>query len=609
MEKNLFESFPPLEKAQWVEKATVDLKGADFNKKLLWRTENGYTLEPFYMRSDLQEKSFNQLQYTFPKAEGDAAPRAWVNYRKIKVTNEKEANKTALEALGKRGAEGIIFDLAAVEAPNAEELLTGIYLDCCAVSFENVKNPEAWVRNYVAYAKLQDVPKEKLSGYIKCDLLEKYTETGQLFEEKELVEWAALLSVTQQMPHFYGLALSSQIIRDAGGNHIQEAAFMLNMVAEYLARFADTKLHVEEVIKEVLPISAFGSDYFQEIAKYRALRTLLLEVAKMYDENFPVEQLHIMGVSSEWSKSTLDPNVNLLRNTTEAMSAVLGGCNSIWIAPHNKYQGEENDFSHRIALNISHLLREESYLDKVVDPSAGSYYIEKITSEILERALTLFQDIESKGGFVTCFEAGYIQEKIEETLQANNKLISQRRKVLVGTNRYPNGLETPDIHLVKEESSDKKALKKQRSGIQFEALRLRTEEYVKETGNRPQIELALFGNLAMRKARATFAGDFFQVAGFETQEVPYKSAEEAALLSAKNEKEIVVLCASDDDYKEHAFEFVNAFRRHNTHTMLILAGYPAEIVEELKDAGLDDFIHMRVNTLDSLTALQDRLFN
>lgn len=304
----------------------------------------------------------------------------------------------------------------------------------------------------------------------------------------------------------------------------------------------------------------------------------------------------------------------MLRSTTEGMSAVLGGVDALSIAPYDSTFENPTSFSSRIALNISHLLKEESYFDKVVDPAAGSYYIENLTDTLIAKALELFKATEAAGGYTAQFAAGEIQKQIGEVRASKRKDIGSRKRVYVGVNRYPNTKETLDDpqccggKKCKVPAEGLELLPCQHAAKPFECLRQRTEMYAKEHGRRPRVFLAGYGNPAMRTARAMFAGDFFGAASFEIlPDVTYPDAATAGKESAKADADIVVICSSDDDYVASAADFAREFKAAANGKTLVLAGYPADIVDDLKAAGVDDFIHVRVNALDALNGYQEKL--
>jgi methylmalonyl-CoA mutase len=267
-----------------------------------------------------------------------------------------------------------------------------------------------------------------------------------------------------------------------------------------------------------------------------------------------------------------------------------------------------DEFSSRIARNIQIVLKEESYLDKVVDPSAGSYYIESLTDEIAQMAWNLFKTTEKEGGILDVMEKGQLKKDIEKVAAQRDMDIAMRKTPVLGTNIFPNQKETMLEEYTNKFITDEDAyLKLYRGAEAFENLRLATETYVKEGGACPKVFLATFGNLAMRKARATFAANFFACAGYEIMcETLSKEIETMVKEIIASKAGIVVLCSSDEEYLPYGCELAAALKKKNKKIQVIIAGYPKDSVDVLKTAGVDDFIHVRVNVIESLTGFQKK---
>ncbi len=371
----------------------------------------------------------------------------------------------------------------------------------------------------------------------------------------------------------------------------------------------ERKLEARLVFDNLNIVLAIGSEYFVEIAKLRAFRSLVHRVAEKYGLSEPNHSL--MSRSSVWTKSVLDSHTNMLRATTEAMSAILGSTDALETDPFDRETGSTRELSRRVAGNIAIILREESYFGKVLNPVDGSYYVEELTHELAEKALDLFKEIERIGGFAKAVEKEAIQNRISLVRTTKLKLTARRRRTLVGVNKYPNLMEE-----VKQETlcaevppSDSKFLKPRRAGLEIEMIRLTTEKWVEEQGRRPVVEFAAYGNLAMRKARAGFAFDFLGIGGFEMlEERSYASYNEAAEKSALSDSDIVVICSSDEEYGDTALPFVKEFRALNHSKVLVLAGNPVAISESLKKSGLDACIHVGSDVVESLCLIQKKMF-
>ena len=350
---------------------------------------------------------------------------------------------------------------------------------------------------------------------------------------------------------------------ERGATAVQEIAYVLAQGADALAAG-----------RRVTTLAfAVGSNHFMEIAKLRSARLLWTGVAEAFGASGDV-RIHARTAGE--NKTLYDPHVNMLRVTTEALSAIVGGCDSLTIAPCG--------FDAHLAENVHHVLREESHLDKVEDPGAGSHYVEALTEALSAEAWRLFQAIESRGGWEAHQASGAVEAALAKAREAKELSVAERRRVLVGTNNYPNLLE-------RELDAAAAMGAGWRLAAPFEAIRLRTERHAAATGRTPRVLLLERGDLKMRKARAAFCLNFFGCAGFDIVQS-----------DAVAEAELVVLCSADAAYVELAREIVPKVR-----VPVIVAGFPKDQIEALTAAGVAGFVHVRSNAVETLTAWQDRL--
>ncbi len=594
----LFEEFEPVSREAWKEKAISDLKGEDFDRKLVWKTDENILIQPFYTKEDLNEIELEKFQ--LPGKE-----RKWSNFVQINVADPVQSNQLARKMLD-FDANGFLFKVDQVDKVDFGLLLKDLDPSLVKIAFQLSYPSPSFVRNYFDYLKSQDISLEKISGFIETDILGEWSVSGQNADFDEL---ARQVQLTSEAKDFRGLIFNSHSFVNSGSGIIQELAFTLNKVVAILDQLSERGLYIKDLLPELGFHLAIGGDYFFEIAKLKAFRKLASAILTQYDGEPP--HIHILSSNSDWSKTLYDPNVNMLRNTTESMSAILGGCDALLIQPHDSSYRDPDKFSYRVALNISNILKEESYFDKVVDPSAGSYYIENLTREIAENALKLFQEIEAKGGYIQAFKDETIQKLIGELSSKKQTDISTRKRVYVGTNKYPDPEEKisykNDLN-IDDQNTDIQLLKSNRSTESFERLRQRTQQHFEKVGSLPKVYLACFGNLAMRKARASFSSEFFGTAGFEILGEFYdEDTERCAIKSAESDADIVVICSSDPDYHERAKQFIETFRKNSANKKLILAGYPADLVDELLKSGLDSFIHMKTDVVEFISGLQNEL--
>ncbi len=592
--KSPFSEFSPVTKQEWIEKVGIDLKGGDFDKKLVWKNLSKIEIQPFYNAEDKQD---------YIKNTGENS-QSLINYRGIAVNSVENGNKLALRAI-EEGINGLLFTVD--KRISAADLLEGIDFNKIAISFIlRIDDAVAFASDFFELVNKRNIAPHNLKGFIDLEIISDYLTQGNI-EENQINTAAELVKLAADYPNLKVLTISGSEYLDSGANQSQEVAYTLNSLVFLIEKLKDRGIPEQEVFDNLNFKLAIGSEYFVEIGKFRTFNSLLTEVAGKYGIT---EFTHtIIAKTSIWSKSVTDPHTNLLRATTEVMSAILGNVDAVLIDAYDKEFSDTSDFSSRIAGNISTILKEESYLGKVTNPVDGSYYIEEVSAKIATKALELFKAIEENGGFYKSFENELIQQQIAEIRQEKIKLISQRRLPMVGVNKYPNLMETVNSNILAAgEENNSKVLTPRRASLEIEAIRKTTEEFVDKTNKRPVVELTSFGNLTMRKARAAFAYDFIGVSGFTIlQEKSYSSAQEAAEQSAKSDSSVVVICSSDQDYEESAIAFVKAFRSLNGEKVLLLAGNPTNIINELTDAGLDGYVNIKSDVITTISSIQNKI--
>jgi methylmalonyl-CoA mutase len=391
------------------------------------------------------------------------------------------------------------------------------------------------------------------------------------------------------------------VLNNAGSTIVQELGYTLAMANEYIAFCTEHGIKPDKAASRIQLTLSVGSNYFMEIAKLRAARLLWSTMVEQYKPECPCAyRIHINTVASTWNKTTFDPYVNMLRSTTEGMSAVLGGTDSLLLQPFDVTYKESDEFSRRISRNVQVLLKEESYFDRVVDPAAGSYYIETLTNSIAEQAWKLFQEVEQNGGALKVITDGSMQAAIEASCQKRDMDIATRRYILLGTNNYPNINEKMADKIERVVKDEDEGLKTYRGAMAFEELRIATERYAAQN-HRPRVYLLKLGNLAMRQARAGFVTNFFGCAGYEIVESSgFATVEEGVKATVEAKPDIIVVCSSDEEYATLGVEAAKLCKAQLLDIPFVVAGNPTEAIEDLKAAGADDFVHVRTNILESL---------
>ncbi len=635
----LFGTFPPVSTPEWEARITNDLKGADYQKKLIWKTAEGFDVKPYYRDEDIQGiENINSAPGEYPFIRGNQTiTNNWEIRQDIETNDESEANILAIDAI-KRGATGIGLVADGLETENdVEELLKGIDTAKVAIHFGAASSYPALIKIIAAHAKSQKLPVSELKGSFDFDPISYLLLNGDFWksEKYDLAQVANMIKLGKElMPAMKVINVNGHYFNSAGATLVQELGFSLASGNEYLALATAAGVPVDDAAQRIMFSFGVGSSYFMEIARLRAARLLWAKIVEQYKPSDQTSmKMHIHCNTSAWNKTLFDPYVNLLRSTTEAMSAIIGGTQSLNILPFDTFYKDPDEFSNRLARNQQIILKEEVSLDKVVDPSAGSYYIENLTQLIAEAAWKVFLQVEEKGGMIEAVKSGYVQDQVEKSAGLRLDDIANRRIVQLGTNQYPNPAEqmlekidfsddddmleqelyADDETEIDEEDEDEapttyKKLVLFGGSDAFDQLRLATEQFVADGNKKPSVFLFNIGNLAMRKARAMFTTNFFGCAGYEIQDNSgFDTIDEGVKAAKASKAEIVVICSSDEEYATMVPEIVTKMKKANKALTLVVAGYPKEILDSLKQAGVDEFIHVRSNLLQTLESFQEKL--
>ncbi|MDR1544186.1 MAG: methylmalonyl-CoA mutase small subunit [Prevotellaceae bacterium] len=622
---NLLADFPAVSTEQWKEKVIADLKGADFDKKLVWKTTEGFAVQPFYRVEDIENlQTTTSAPASFPFVRGTKDDNDWLVRQDIDAENAAEANKKALDILNK-GVNSLGFKIAkdTLSAKFIEDLLADIQADAVELNFRIcVTRAKELTKILVDYFQTNKYDLEALQGSINFDPINKMLTKGKHLDIQQISEWiASLVKEAENLPNYRVVNVNAVSLSDAGAYSTQELGYALAWGVQYLNILIDSGIDACTAAKSIKFNFGVGGNYFMEIAKFRAARLLWAKIVEQYKPQCTCEgctcqqdsgldfcpcaaKMKIHAQTSLFNMAIFDAHVNLLRSQTEAMSAGIAGVDSLAVTPFDVTYKEADEFSEHIARNQQLLLKEESHFNKVVDVSAGSYYIENLTISIAEQAWKLFLETEEKSFFNLVVE-GKIQQEIKKTSDERLKKISSRRDILLGTNQYPNFTETANAKIALEdcgcscEKGDLETLPKTRAAEQFEQLRLATES----SGKRPKVFMLTIGNLAMRLARAQFSSNFFGCAGYEIiDNIGFDSVSDGVKAAREKGANIIVLCSSDDEYAElapAAYELVKG------KEIFVVAGAPA-CTEELQKTGIEHFINVKSNVLETLRGFNEK---
>ena len=609
--EKLFSEFQAPTTQEWLDKIEVDLKGADFQKRLVWRTNEGFNVQPFYRREDLANlKTPDALPGEFPFVRGNKKDtNEWYVRQNIAVNDPVEANKKALDILNK-GIDSLGFRIpkTLVSAENIEALLKDICCEIVDLNFRTCARHALELAQIVdAYFTKQGYDKSKLSFTVGFDPIENILTKGKDVTPV-LAEGPKIVEVLKDYPKAHVMTVHTETLNNAGAYIVQELGYALAWGNEYLQQLVDAGVDVDQAARQMKFYMGVSENYFMEIAKFRAARLLWAQIVKQYepkDDNSC--KMTINATTSTYNMTVFDSYVNLLRSQTEAMSAALGGVHSMVVTPFNVPYEKPSDFSERIARNQQLLIKEEAHFDRIVDPSAGSYYIEHLTDALAQEGWKLFLKIEEEGGFLEACKKGIVQDDINATNVKRHGDAAKRKEFLLGTNQFPNFTEKSEGKRAVvaacgcgcAEQPPFKKLETTRLAADFEDLRIHTEET-----KVPVAFMLTIGNLAMRQARAQFSCNFLACAGYKViDNLGFKTVEEGVDAALEAKADIVVICSSDDEYAEYA---IPAFKYLNGRAMFVVAGAPA-CMEDLKAAGIENFVHVRCNVLETLKEYNQKL--
>ena len=612
--EKLFSEFKAPTRQEWLDKIQVDLKGADFNKRLVWRTNEGFDVPPFYRREDvLKLNTPDSLPGEFPYVRGNKKScNCWYVRQDIMADDAKAANAKALDVIG-RGVDSVGFRIPgdSVSAGFVETLLAGIDCEAVEVNFNTCKRHTLELAQILAaYFDKKGYDKAKVNGSLDWDPMEKIVMKGH--DVTPILELAPqIIEALKDYPRFRCITVNAVALNNAGAYIVQELGYAMAWGNEYMEMLTEAGVDVDLAASKITFNMGISENFFMEIAKFRAARLLWAEIVKKYEPKADAScMMCVNAITSKYNMTLFDSYVNLLRSQTESMSAALAGVHSIVVTPFDAVYETPNDFSERLARNQQLLLKEESHFDKVVDPAAGSYFVEELTTSLANEGWKIFLNVENNGGFLEAAKKGLVQDDVNATNAKRHEAAAKRKEFILGTNQFPNFTEKSEDKRPlgctcscgggHKHEAEFKAIETTRLAADYEDLRLKVEESAKV----PVAFMLTIGNLAMRQARAQFSCNFLACAGYKVVDnLGFKTVEEGVDAALKAGADIVVLCSSDDEYAEYA---VPAYKYLDGRAMFVVAGAPA-CMDDLKAAGIENFIHVRCNVLETLKEYNAKL--
>lgn len=623
---NLLADFPAISTKEWKDKIIADLKGADFDKKLVWRTPEGFNVQPFYRQEDLKGlKTTVSAPGQFPYVRGTKTNNEWAIRQNIcACKNARKANAKALEVLNKGITSlGFCLDAEKLNYHFIKVLLDGIKADAIAINFSicPCAAPEL-AGILVRYYGRSGYDFKKVVGSINVDPMKQMLIKGKPLTREQVTEKiVATVKAAKSLPNYRVVGVNSVILNNSGAYCAQELAYALAWGADYMTMLTEAGVPNYQAARAIRFNMGIGGNYFMEIAKFRAARMLWAKIVEAYKAPTfttalkEAAKMNVCAETSRFNMTVFDAYVNLLRSQTETMSAALAGVDEIVVTPFDVTFEQPTDFAERIARNQQLLLKEESHFDKVVDPAAGSYYLENLTHAIATEAWKQFLAIQEQGGMYEMIAAGKVQAAMQENLTKRLGDVAKRKEILLGSNQFPNFNEKAAKKIkttgcgcgcgtcsTKPEGA-LATLPVARAAEEFETLRLETEAAKKQ----PVAFMLTIGNLAMRIARAQFSCNFLACAGYKViDNNGFATVADGIKAARKAKADIIVLCSSDDEYATYAPE---AWKKlQGAKELFIVAGAPA-CMEDLQKLGIENFINVRSNVLETLKKFNAQLLN
>lgn len=571
--KTFLSEFPPVSTEQWEHTIREKITGADYASKLIWHPEEGLAVKPYYRADDLAGLQFlDAAPGDFPFVRGARPIGDWRIREEIDLVAPEDANRAACAAVA-AGAEEIAFRQTRLESTSDLTILL---------------------------ANLHETP---------IVFLGSEPERVRLVMER-IRKRPHVASISTDLDPLADLDLSAELIRNApsgfkpfviyadqfhehAAGSLEEVGFALSAAVDCVAEMQARGLSVDRITASISFTFAMGSEFFLQIAKLRAFRMVWAKAVESFGGAGDAARPSIHARTAHWNETLYDPQINVLRATTEVISAVLGGAESISVSPFDDCLRHPDESSRRLARNTQIILKREAFLSRVADPVGGSYLVETLTNSIASKAWKLFQELETVGGYRRALATGVIASVLSKRMDSREDAVACRRRALTGTNRFAD---------VSEQAQNSDALRfgsTPRAAQSFEALRLRTQQFTNQTGRQPRIVLAEIGDAKMRSARSQFAAEFMSCAGLVTSKSLFKSADQIA----NSDAELIVLCSSDAEYLPVAAELMPLLRLHSNPAKVIIAGNP-DTTEQLTSIGIVDFIHLRSNAVAVLAKIQ-----
>jgi len=597
---NIKEAFPIPTYQDWLTEAEKLLKGAPFEKVLTTQTPEGITLKPIYTAKDIAKLEHIKNPPGFePYTRGaNHYNPGWRIQQRVDTSRDLTEGINSIRMYADCDLDYETFsDIFYKLLKTGEKTL---YYDIEST----VDTAEAMQYLDIFYSQTE-IKGQRLIGSLCLNLFKRILKRGY---NKHDVE--SCLQSISEVKLRKNLLVDTSIYNECGASAVDEVGLMAATMVfffEEMQRFGQSTM---DTIFRFTFKFAVGSQLFMEIAKLRAARLIFVKIIEAYGIDFILPDIAIHGfnpmpiaaVTSKYTKTFYDPWVNILRTSTEAFAAVLGGCDSLIVSPYDCVGCCTSEFAKRIAKNQQLILREEAHLHYVQDAAGGSYYVEALTNEIAKKAWEFFLEIDKEGGIIKALQSGLIGDKIQKSHEFRLNNAETRKDAIIGTSTFPN---LSEKHPTKRrEYQQNKLIPKRRLAETFENIRLQVEAIQP----RPQVMIANIGNALKNKPRIDFCIGYFEPAGFSvTAGVSFETVDQAVKAALKSEAQVIVLCSTDDTYPSIVADFAKKLRAKDKQKVLVLAGYPKEHIQVFSKAGIEFYVYMRQNVVQNITAILKRM--
>lgn len=622
----LASDFTKPDRETWMKLVEKALKGGDFEKRMVSRTSDGLRIEPLYTRADKTSEADTALPGTAPYVRGLHASTDGLGWsiEQIVVAGDVEAANAAVLAELEGGSNGIVLKIAApgqvgipiASAADMARTLTGVYLDFAPVTLDAGLAANEAARHLKDAVTILKAPADKAILRFDLDPVGTLARTGHAMTSAaeaaaEAVALAGDLRAT--FPKSRTVLVDGRVAHEAGASEGQELAFIAASLVAYLRAFDAAGVSLEDALAQMTVALAADTDLFLTVAKLRAARRLIARIAEASGSSPAAAHVRLAVTSSARMMTKRDPWTNMLRTTAATLGAAFGGADAVTVLPYTWALGRPDAFAYRIARNTQIVAQEESSLGRIADPAGGSWYVEKLTSDLATNAWERFQAIEKAGGILKSLDSGMIQRDIAATAATRDKAIATGRQPLTGTSAFPllgeDGItvspwpETPELAgkgLVAP-------LSPHRLAAPFEDLRDAADHATLRTGHTPTVFLASLGTIADHTQRTTWVKNQLAVAGIASLVCDgYADPDEAAIAFRTSGARTACVCSSDAIYAEQGARTAKALIEAGAERVL-LAGRPGELETELRAAGVDQFLYAGQNAVEILTELQHQL--